>query len=452
MKAIELSYKENYFSFEFASLDFTDPRKNQYAYQLEGFDDDWIFCGSRRNASYTNLDGGAYRFKVKGTNHDGIWNEQSVSVQIMIHPPIWKTVWFRLGSIAIIIFLILAGVQWRFRSIKNQKRILEEQVHQRTLEVTEKNTHLQSALDEIQIQKNTLNNINQQLTQALDKLKQSQNQLIQSEKMAALGHLVGGIAHEINNPLSFVDGNLSYFNDYMNNAVRIIQEIETVLRGPEKLTIDELIRSIDTLKQKYDYQFIVTDMVNLINACKHGTQRIKKIIDDLRNFSTTDESQRIHSDIHQCIEQALMSLSHLYNYQQIEMIKEYGSLPAVLCFPGLLTQAFRHLLLNAIQAMDQNGTIIIQTAFEQTNLPDSQIETNRQDRIRIRISDNGKGIPEPIRHKIFDPFFTTKTVGQGTGLGLTIAYNIIKRHDGTVTCDSEEKRGSTFEIILPFNV
>lgn len=444
----ELSHRENYFSLEFAALDFTDPNKNQYAYILEGFDEDWVFCGSRRYASYTNLDGGTYRFKVKGTNHDGFWNDQSASVQIVIHPPVWKTMWFRIITLMAVTALFAYSVHWRFRSIQNQKRMLEEQVRQRTAEVTDKNTRLQSALDEIQDQKNSLNAINLQLTQALEELKQSQNQLIQSEKMAALGHLVGGIAHEINNPLSFIDGNLTYFNDYMNNAVRIINETELRLRTSESKSTEELIRSIEELKNKYDYQFIVSDMVNLLNACRHGTQRIKKIVDDLRHFSSTDESRLISSDIHHCIDQAIISINHLFN-EKIEIIKEYGSLPYVMCYPGLLTHAIRHIILNAVQAIEENGIISVRT-FVDAGLPVAiSPSVNTCSKIEIEISDNGQGIPEKIKHRIFDPFFTTRTIGQGTGLGLTIAYNIIKQHDGTLTFSSEERKGSVFNISIP---
>ncbi len=448
IRVFELSHKENYFSFAFAALDFTDPNKNQYAYMLKGFDEDWVYSGSRRYASYTNLDGGTYRFMVKGTNHDGVWNEKSVSVEIIIHPPVWKTLWFSVLCLMIITAIFAWGVHWRFRSIQNQKRILEEQVRQRTAEVTDKNTRLQSALDEIQAQKNALNDINLQLTRALEELRQSQNQLIQSEKMAALGHLVGGIAHEINNPLSFVDGNLSYFNDYMNNSVRIIHEIENLLRTSGQNSSDELIRSLDELKKKYDYQFIVTDMVNLLNACKHGTQRIKKIVDDLRNFSSTDESRPLSSDIHHCIDQALISLSHLYK-ERIDVVRDYGKIPAAMCYPGLLTHAIRHIVLNAIQAIEDKGHIRIRTSIEPALVSDSPQEITPGSRIRIEISDSGKGIPEKIRHRIFDPFFTTRTIGQGTGLGLTIAYNIIKRHNGEIVCTSDNGKGSVFEIRIP---
>ncbi|BAY27658.1 putative sensor protein [Calothrix sp. NIES-2100] len=273
----------------------------------------------------------------------------------------------------------------------------------------------------------------QKLQQALDELQQTQNQLIQSEKMASLGEIVAGIAHEINNPVSFIYGNLPHIKQYIEDLISLVNLYQH--NYPESTPeIKKLIKNIDL-------EFIIKDLEKIISSMNNGTERISKIVLSLRNFSRLDESEVKEVDLHSGIESTLLILnSRLLN--QIEIIKKYGELPRIKCFPALLNQVFMHILSNAVDAvLSQESLIHKQIVIETKKLT--------QDKICIQIRDNGSGIPPEIQSKIFDPFFTTKPVGKGTGLGLAVAYKIIDKHKGKITLNSEVAKGSEFTIILP---
>lgn len=443
---IELNYRENYFSFEFTALDFTDPAKNRYAYQLKGFDEDWVFCGQRRYATYTNLGGGTYTFLVRGAGHNGIWNPQPAVVRLTIIPPIWQTSWFRVTAGLFLIAAILGVIQFRTRSIKNQRRLLADQVRERTAELNDKNKRLMTALEEIRHQKDSLDAVNRQLTETLEALKQSQNQLIVSEKMAVLGHLVAGIAHEINNPLSFIDGNLNYLGDYLQSAIRIIEETEKILRLSPPHDPADALKVLEELKKGFDFSFILQDAEKTIEACRHGTQRIKKIVQDLQHLSLSHEEHKIRLDINECLNQAIQSLKHACP-ATIRIHRELGDIPVIQGYPVLLTQAFRHILLNAVQAISGEGQVSVISRIETAENAES--ETGSSQQIRVSITDNGIGIEAEHLSKIFDPFFTTKDPGQGTGLGLTMAYHVIRRHYGTIDVQSQRFKGTEVHILFP---
>ncbi|WP_445632577.1 histidine kinase [Nostoc sp. DSM 114161] len=292
--------------------------------------------------------------------------------------------------------------------------------------------------------------------QAQEKLRQSQaelqqeakllaSQLVQSEKMSSLGQLVAGVAHEINNPVNFIYGNLTPANEYTQDLLKLLQLYQQYYPNPAP--------QIQKQAKAIDLDFLIEDLPKLINSMRVGAERITEIVLSLRNFSRLDEAQMKAVNIHEGIDSTLMLLEHRLkakpNYPGIKIIKEYGNLPLVECYPGQLNQVFMNILANAIDALEEsmdNGKI--------TNAPHICICTNLiadQQLVIISIADNGCGIPENIQKQLFDPFFTTKPVGKGTGLGLSISYQIItQKHRGKLQCISSPNEGTEFIINLPF--
>lgn len=274
----------------------------------------------------------------------------------------------------------------------------------------------------------------QELSHTLADLKQTQSKLIQSEKMSSLGKMVAGIAHEINNPISFIYGNLDYIDDYFHSLQELIGLYEQVYHN-DHIKIKEKIEAIEL-------EFIFNDLPKIIGSMQKGSKRIKKIVQSLRNFSHLDESTFKEVDIRKGLEQTLMMLNHKLN-KGITIIKSYQEIPLINCYPAQLNQVFYHLLNNAIDAVNNgkvNPEITISTQYLQG-------ET-----ITISIKDNGEGIAKEIQNKLFDPFFTTKPVGQGQGLGLAICYNIIQQHRGEIKFISIPHQGTEFIVTLPIHL
>ncbi|UKO97527.1 sensor histidine kinase [Nostoc sp. UHCC 0870] len=288
---------------------------------------------------------------------------------------------------------------------------------------------------------------NAQLTQTLQRLQQTQIQLIQTEKMSSLGEMVAGIAHEINNPITFVKCNINYVKEYSQHLLTLIGSYQEYYSHPPE-NIQAQIKDIDL-------EFIQEDFVKILNSIEIGTDRVEKIVKSLRNFSRLDEADIKAVDIHEGIDGTLMILSHrlkaIDKQPEILIIKEYGVLPLVECYPGLLNQVFMNILTNAIDALHEYN--LQRTVNEVKNNPSAIWICTQQlndSWIQIRIIDNGIGIPENIRDKLFDPFFTTKAVGQGTGLGLSISYQIVvEKHSGKIYCNSTSKEGIEFVIEIP---
>lgn len=285
------------------------------------------------------------------------------------------------------------------------------------------------------------------LKQALHELQQTQAQLIQSEKMSSLGQLVAGVAHEINNPVNFIYGNLTYAQEYLHNLLNLIVLYQQAYPYPSS--------AIQKYSEEIDLDFLAEDLPRLLSSMKVGTERIRQIVLSLRNFSRLDESEMKPVNIHDGIDSALLILQNRLKskseYPGIEVIKEYGNLPLVECYAGQLNQVFMNILTNAIDAIESHstqlalkgrepylGTITICTEVSSTN------------QIVVRIADNGPGITEAVRRQVFDPFFTTKPVGKGTGLGLSISYQIItEKHGGFLDCISKQGQGAEFLIEIP---
>lgn len=329
----------------------------------------------------------------------------------------------------------------------------------------------------LRVLQNKLQEKNLLLQNAFDELKAAQVQQIQNEKMFALGQLVAGVAHEINNPVSFIYGNLQYANEYILDLVKLVETYQTEYPNPTP-KLQAKIKDIDL-------NFIIRDLQSLMGAMYRGTERIRAIVLALQNFSRLDEATMKSVDIHEGIDSTLVMLEHRLketaHRPMITIIKKFATLPKVMCYAGELNQVFMHILNNAIDALEmgngawrlgknnmlQEDTVasLSQDNFDTTQTLASQLPTlnsytspqiliqtllTSKNTIKISIADNGPGIDASTCSRLFDPFFTTKTVGKGTGLGLSISYQIVvQKHHGSLTCYSSPGEGAKFVIEIP---
>ncbi|WP_287523072.1 ATP-binding protein [Okeania sp. SIO2C2] len=278
-----------------------------------------------------------------------------------------------------------------------------------------------------------------ELTKALQQLKQAQSQLIQTEKMSSLGKMVGGVAHEINNPVSFIYGNTEYAKQYVLDLLQLINLYQQYYPQPKPEIQDYL--------EEIDLDFLAEDFLKVLSSMKNGAERIKQIVQSLRNFSRLDESEIKFVNLEEGIEDTLVILNH--QIQHIKVIKNYGNLSLVECYAAQINQVFLDIIFNAIDAINES-----ESKFQDHQLdfvPTLKIQTEKieSDRVKISFWNNGPIIPAKIIEKLFDPFFTTKPVGQGTGLGLTNCYQIIQQHCGQIEVISNSEQGTEFTITLP---
>ena len=329
----------------------------------------------------------------------------------------------------IITLILVYGGHLLIRTLtaeRERRRLLEELNRSLETRITERTQELFTANQE-------LSNRHQQLETAYQELTRTQEQLIHSEKMASLGLLVAGIAHELNNPISYVHNNLEFIEEFTERLAKIVLAY-SVPDNPDS----ERRRRGDEQKQNAKFESTLKTLQELINSCKEGTQRVKQIVLDLRTFSRTDDVGLVMADLHNGLESTLNLLARQYK-DRIVVHRDYGNLPKVECLPGQINQVFMNLLQNAAQAIPEKGEVWIKTE-------------PLGDRVNISIRDNGIGIAQKDLDQIYDPFFTTKPVGQGTGLGLSITYGIIEKHRGKIKVTSKLNEGTEFIVELPVHL
>ncbi|MBD1906571.1 trifunctional serine/threonine-protein kinase/ATP-binding protein/sensor histidine kinase [Funiculus sociatus GB2-A5] len=290
----------------------------------------------------------------------------------------------------------------------------------------------------------------QQLQQFLEKLQQTQAQLIQTEKISSLGQFVAGVAHEVNNPVSFIAGNLHHAKEYVQDLSNLVNLYQKHMPNPPA----EIAEEIETI----DLEYLLEDLPKMISSMKLGTDRIRDIMQSLRNFSRADDAGKKAVNIHDGLESTLMILQHRLKAKSdrpaIQVLKEYGDLPMVECYAGQLNQVFMNLLSNAIEALEESNALKTYAEIEQhPNVITIRTFVTNNHQVEIRIKDNGLGMSESVRQRLFDPFFTTKPQGKGTGLGLSISYQIVtEKHSGTLQCFSSIGEGAEFAIAIPLSL
>ncbi|MBU0973423.1 MAG: histidine kinase, partial [Proteobacteria bacterium] len=280
------------------------------------------------------------------------------------------------------------------------------------------------------------------LDDALQNLKETQAQAMQSEKMASIGQLAAGVAHEINNPIGFVGSNLEALSDYLKDYNTLLGYYQAMAAALGKVgadgldpTVTALLEKIGQFEKKIEIDYLKEDIPDLLKDCIDGTSRVGKIVADLKNFAHPGNDKQMLMDINKGLESTLNVVANELKYKAT-VKREFGNIPLVAAWPQKLNQVFMNILINAAQAIAEKGEIRIHTYV------------TGQD-VKIAISDTGSGISPANLPKIFDPFFTTKAVGKGTGLGMNIAYNIIKEHKGIIEVTSEIGKGTCFTITLP---
>jgi hemerythrin-like metal-binding protein len=303
------------------------------------------------------------------------------------------------------------------RALEAANSLLEARVQERTRELADANSALEGE--------------RQALVDSIARLQQAQARLLQSEKMAAVGQLAAGVAHEINNPIGFVNSNLGSLTGYVGHMLTLLVAYEKT----RPLMPAALRSSIESLPAHAELDYIREDAPELLRECKEGLARVKQIVNDLRDFSRVDTTDWARADIHAVLDSALQVVRNALKYKA-DVVKEFASLPPVTCNAAQLGQVFVNLLVNAAQAIEGHGTITLRTG-------------SAQDAVWIEVRDSGLGMSAETQKRIFEPFYTTKPVGEGTGLGLAISWDIVKQHSGSLEVQSSPGQGTCFRITLP---
>ncbi|GMR19463.1 MAG: hypothetical protein BMS9Abin36_0058 [Gammaproteobacteria bacterium] len=310
---------------------------------------------------------------------------------------------------------------------------LEQRVAQRTAELVQVQRQLQDDLERRKKMGEALHREKQQQRELFRKLEQAHNQLLQSEKLASIGQLAAGVAHEINNPVGYISSNLGTLAEYQQDLFQVLDVYESL--EPLLQNEDQALQRIHEVKQAARLDHLRQDVPDLLSESQQGVTRVRRIVEDLKDFSHVDEGEWAEADLHQGLESTLNIVNNEIKYKT-EVVREYGDLPPVMCQAPQLNQVFMNLLINAAQAIEEHGVITLRTGSE-------------HGWVWVEISDTGQGIePEQLK-RIFDPFFTTKPVGTGTGLGLSLSYGIVQAHGGRIDVDSEPGNGTTFRVWLP---
>jgi signal transduction histidine kinase/streptogramin lyase len=411
---LQLKYFQNNLVIDYIGLQYDQPQKNQYAYYLKGVNNNWVAVGSERTARFSDLPPGHFEFYLKGANADGVWSPAKKMLSFTILPPWWKT-WWAYSLYAVAFFVSLwAFIMYRSRTLKKKNVLLETKVKQRTNE----------------------------LHQSLEDLKATQKQLIQSEKMASLGELTAGIAHEIQNPLNFV-----------NNFSEVSNEL-----------IEELIDERSKTKEERDEgleEDILNDVAENLKKINHHGKRADAIVKGMLQHSRSSSGKKELTDInalgqeylHLCYH-GLRAKDKNFNAVPVDIAIKTNfesSLEKIPVVPQDIGRVFLNLFNNAFYAVNEHSNFVKGEQYHPVvSVSTKSVKSPSGDLgVLLTVSDNGSGIPQNIVDKIFQPFFTTKPTGQGTGLGLSLTYDIVKAHGGHIKVETAEGEGTTFIVHLP---
>ena len=419
-RILELPYNQNKLQFNYVGLHYEEPLQNTYAYRLDGYDTKWIQAGSVRSATYTNLSPGTYVFSVRAANSSGVWNYNGASFTVIITAPWWLRWWAWLIYLIVIAGGIYLFIEYRARQLRRENKALEIKISERTKALSQANNELSEQQEEIVTQRD-------KLAETITDLKATQNQLIHAEKMASLGELTAGIAHEIQNPLNFV-----------NNFSDVNQEMLAELKEELKTgNVMEALAIADDIKQNED-------------KINHHGKRADSIVKAMLEHSRIGSGAKEPTDINKLADEyfrlsyhGLRAKNKTFNAELVTHFSE--QMPPINVIPREIGRVLLNLFNNAFYATQQRTTgenykplVEVTTIF----LPGKGC--------RISIKDNGAGIPDDLKDKIMQPFFTTKPTGEGTGLGLSLSYDVIVQgHNGTIDFDSTPGQGSEFKITLP---
>ena len=416
---IDLSYRENFLSFEFASLNFTHPEKNQYRYQMKGLDPEVVYAGNKRFAEYTDVKPGKYTFWVTGSNNDAVWNEEGVSVDIHIRPPWYRTVYAYILYVLLALLVVYGYIQLRTMRLKREKEELERQVKERTSTIEEQKEEIMAANTELEAQKDELMRQKDELKVTLFQLRQTQTQLIESEKMAALGGLVAGIAHEINTPVGI---SLTASSSLIEETEKMAEEFKA-----GNISKSEFKEYLNTANQSA--RLVLANM-----------QRTAEMVQSFKQLSTDQATEQTrYFKLKEYSEDVIRSLYPKLRNRPVKVSIDMDERLELESYPGAFSQILTNLVLNSLEhayGPEDKGKVMIRAE-----------KSGRE--LLLEYSDDGKGMPAEVLKKIYEPFFTTDKK-LGTGLGMHIVYNLVtQKLGGKIECSSEVGVGTRFVMKIP---
>lgn len=415
-----LTHRDYVLSFEFAALSFVNPEMNQYAYRMDGLEDEWNYVNDRRFVTYTTLAPGKYTFRVKAAGSNGIWNEEGVSLAVTVLPPFWATWWFRVGLLALVGAITATILRYRIRAVEAHNALLEVEVARRTDQLAQ---------------------VNQALEKEMSEREQMEVELRHAQKLEAVGQLAAGIAHEINTPMQFIGDSVGFLKDAFEDLMTFAQTMKGLALAPPSLGEGETLEEkVAQAEAEADLDFIQEELPGAITETLGGVERVAQIVAAMKAFAHPGDPEAAPADLNGAIHNTLAVARNEYRpYAEVEL-DLLEDMPMVTCHLGDLNQVFLNLIVNAAHAIadsGKRGLIRVSTSID-------------GDDAVVAISDDGGGIPPHVQDRIFDPFFTTKEVGRGSGQGLAIAHSIVtENHHGKLYFETSPGDGTTFYVRLP---
>jgi signal transduction histidine kinase/streptogramin lyase len=416
---IELSHKQNFLAFEYLALNYSNAEQNRYRYMMEGLDDNWVEAGTRRFAEYRDLKPGEYTFRVLGSNDDGVWNEEGASIGIIIHPPWYRTLLAYFLYVILVAAAIYGFIRWRTWRLRKEKEMLEAQVKERTKTIEKQKEEILAANTDLEEQKEELVQQKEELQITLDRLNETQAQLIQSEKLAALGGLVSGVAHEINTPVGI-------------SVTAASSLAEETRKMAEQYKANKISRA-----EFKEYLNAANQSANLILSNMERTATMVQSFKQVSVDQSTEQQRKFK--LKEYTEDVIRSLYPRLKGKKIKINLEIDEQMELNSYPGAFSQILTNLVLNSMihgfESMEKGNISII--ALTDDN------------HLVIDYRDDGRGIPEEHLDRIFDPFFTTNKKA-GTGLGLHIVYNLVdQKLGGSISCIRDNTAGVLFQMKIP---